>query len=170
MSKQWNADHPTQKVKLVFDGGSDGALQKTVAGFTAGNYPDMAYQFGSSAAQLVRQPKLVDLTKTVKAPGFDWDDFYPSEQQAATVDGKVVGVPALVDNLAVVYNKKLFAQAHVAPPNADLDLGRLPRSRRQAHRPGHQELRVGLRQRRQRGHRLALPRPAVAGRRRAAQQ
>ena len=29
----------------------------------------------------------------------------------ATVNGKVVGVPALVDNLALVYNKKLFAQA-----------------------------------------------------------
>jgi multiple sugar transport system substrate-binding protein len=93
-------------------------LQKTVAGFTAGNYPDMAYQFGSSAAQLVRQPKLVDLTKVVKKPDFGWDDFYPSEQQAATVGNKVVGVPALVDNLAVVYNKKMFQAAGVPVPTA----------------------------------------------------
>ncbi len=118
LSKKWNAENPKQKVKLVFDGGSDGVLQKTVAGFTAGNYPDMAYQFGSSAAQLVRQPKLVDLTKTVKDPSFNWDDFYPSEQEAATVDGKVVGVPALVDNLAVVYNKKVFQDAGVPLPTA----------------------------------------------------
>jgi multiple sugar transport system substrate-binding protein len=34
----------------------------------------------------------------------------------ATVNGKVIGIPALVDNLAVVYNKKLFAQAHLQPP------------------------------------------------------
>ena len=97
--KEWNADHPDEKVKLVYNGGNDNTLQKTVAGFTAGNYPDVGYQFGSSDAQLARQPKLVDLTETVKKPDFKWDDFYPSEREAATVDGKVVGVPALVDNL-----------------------------------------------------------------------
>jgi multiple sugar transport system substrate-binding protein len=114
----WNSQHPTEKVTLQFNGGNDSALQKTVAGFTAGNYPDIAYEYGSSATQLVRQPKLVDLTDKVKAKSFDWNDFYPSERTAATVDGKVVGVPALVDNLALVYNKKMFAAAHVAPPTA----------------------------------------------------
>jgi multiple sugar transport system substrate-binding protein len=114
----WNKEHPKQKVKLVFDGGSDGVLQKTVAGFTAGNYPDMAYQYGSSASQLVRQPKLVDLTKTVQKSSFDWADFYPSERKAATVGSKVVGVPALVDNLAVVYNKKMFQAAGIPAPTA----------------------------------------------------
>jgi multiple sugar transport system substrate-binding protein len=115
---QWNTLNPTMKVNLLFNGGNDSALQKTVAGFTAGNYPDAAYEFGSSAAQLARQPKLVDLTSTVSTPAMDWSDFYPSERQAATVNGKVVGVPALVDNLALVYNKKLFAAAGVTPPTA----------------------------------------------------
>src|SRR6478735_2559588 len=77
--KQWNADHPDEKVKLVYNSGNDNALQKTVAGFTAGNYPDVAYEFGSSAAQLAHQPKLIDLTDTVKKADFNWDDFYPSE-------------------------------------------------------------------------------------------
>jgi multiple sugar transport system substrate-binding protein len=119
LGEEWNKDHPDQKVKLVFDGGSDGALQKTVAGFTAGNYPDLVYQFGSSAAQLARQPKLVDLTDEVQDAAVDWEDFYPSEREAATVDGKVVGVPALVDNLALVYNKQLFEDAGVPLPTAD---------------------------------------------------
>ena len=52
LAQQWNDDHPDQQVDLVFDGGNDGALQKTVAAFTAGNFPDVAYEFGSSAAQL----------------------------------------------------------------------------------------------------------------------
>jgi multiple sugar transport system substrate-binding protein len=115
---QWNAAHPDTTVKLEFNGGNDGALQKTIAGFTAGNYPDVAYEYGSSAAELARQPKLVDLTDKVNTPAMDWDDFYPSERQAATVDGKVVGIPALVDNLALVYNKKLFQAAGVPLPNA----------------------------------------------------
>jgi multiple sugar transport system substrate-binding protein len=116
--KQWNSDHPKEKVRLVYNSGNDNALQKTIAGFTAGNYPDIAYEFGSSAAQLTRQPKLLDLSDTVKKPDFKWDDFYPSEQQAATVDGKVVGVPALVDNLSLVYNKAMFKAAGVALPTA----------------------------------------------------
>jgi multiple sugar transport system substrate-binding protein len=117
-AKQWNADHPSEKVKLLFNGGNDGALQKTVAGFTAGNYPDIGYQYGSSAAQLAKQPKLVDPASLVKDPAFNWNDFFPSEREASTVDGKVIGVPALVDNLSLVYNKKLFAAAGIAPPNA----------------------------------------------------
>jgi multiple sugar transport system substrate-binding protein len=116
---EWNTANPTQKINLVFNGGNDSALQKTVAGFTAGNYPDVAYEYGSSAAQLARQPKLADLTSTVNASAFGWSDFYPSERQAATVNGKVVGIPALVDNLSLVYNKKLFAAAGVSPPTAD---------------------------------------------------
>jgi multiple sugar transport system substrate-binding protein len=116
--KQWNSDHPKEKVRLVYNSGNDNALQKTVAGFTAGNYPDIAYEFGSSAAQLTRQPKLIDLSDVVKKPDFKWDDFYPSEQQAATVDGKVVGVPALVDNLSLVYNKAMFKAAGVPLPTA----------------------------------------------------
>jgi len=117
-AKVWNTDHPDEKVHLVYNGGNDSALQKTVAGFTAGNYPDVGYQYGSSAAQLQRQPKLVDLTSKVKNPDFKWNDFYPSERQAATVDGKVLGVPALVDNLSLVYNKALFKAAGVPEPTA----------------------------------------------------
>jgi multiple sugar transport system substrate-binding protein len=116
---EWNKLNPKTKVKLQFNGGNDNALQKTVAGFTAGNYPDVGYQFGSSAAQLAKQPKLVDLTDKVTAAGVNWDDFYDSERQASTVNGKVVGIPALVDNLSLVYNKKLFQQAGVAEPTND---------------------------------------------------
>src|SRR6476659_8024388 len=70
---QWNQEHPDTKVRLVFTGGNDSALQKTVAGFTAGNFPDVSYQYGSSAAQLAKQPKLVDLTDQVKGAGWDWE-------------------------------------------------------------------------------------------------
>ena len=116
----WNTAHPSGKVKLVFDGGNDGALQKTTAAFVAGNYPDVAYEYGSSTNNLAKQPKLLDLTSLVNGTqGFNWTDFFPGERLAATVGDKVVGVPALQDNLALVYNKKLFAQAGIAPPTND---------------------------------------------------
>ena len=119
LGAQWNTEHPTGKVNLVFDGGNDGVLQKTIAGFTGGKAPDVAYQYGSSVATLSRQPKLVDLTSRVNDPAFKWDDFFASERQAGSVNDKVVGIPALVDNLSLVYNEALFKKAGVAVPTAD---------------------------------------------------
>jgi multiple sugar transport system substrate-binding protein len=59
---------------------------------------------------------VVNLTPYVSQPSFGWNDFWRAERNVATVNGKVIGVPALVDNLALVYNKRLFAQAGLAPP------------------------------------------------------
>ena len=50
---------------------------------------------------------------------FGWNHFYPFERAVATVNGKVVGVPALVDNLALVYNKTLFKQAGLSYPTTN---------------------------------------------------
>ncbi len=61
-------------------------------------------------------PQVVNLTKVVQRPGVNWNDFWVGERDVATVKGKVIGIPALVDNLAVVYNKTLFAQAGLPPP------------------------------------------------------
>ena len=49
----------------------------------------------------------------------NWNDFWIGERDVATVNGKVIGIPALVDNLAVVYNKTLFAKAGLQPPGPD---------------------------------------------------
>ncbi len=112
----WNATHPKIQVKLLYNGGNDFALQKTLAGIAAGTYPDIAYEYGSSLAALQGRSQVVDLTSKVQDKSFDWNDFYSFERDAATSNGKVYGVPALVDNLALVYNKKLFDQAHVPYP------------------------------------------------------
>jgi multiple sugar transport system substrate-binding protein len=61
----------------------------------------------------------MDLTDRVQDPGFNWDDFSEGARAAATVDGQVYGVPALIDNLAIVYNKDLFEAAGVDEPTAD---------------------------------------------------
>ena len=46
----------------------------------------------------------------------------------------MVGVPALVDNLSLVYNKKLFAAGRRGPADQRLDVARLPRRRQEADR------------------------------------
>ncbi len=117
---KFNATDPGYTVKSVFAGNNDYALQKLLTALAAGKAPDIAYQYGSSLANLVASPKIVDMSPLIDAsPSFNYDDFYPAARLAGTVDGKVIGVPALIDNLSLVYNKKLFDAAGVAYPTKD---------------------------------------------------
>ncbi len=114
---KYNATDPAWKVNVVFSGNNDYGLQKLLTAMAAGKAPDMMYQYGSSLANLARSPKIVTVGDLIaKTPGFDWNDFFEAERLACTVNGQVKALPALVDNLALVYNKKLFDQAGVAYP------------------------------------------------------
>ena len=98
---------------------NDNTLQKLLTAVRGGTPPDISYLYGSWAPNIAKIPQVVNLTKVVSKPSVNWNDFWVGERAVATVGGKVVGIPALVDNLAVVYNKKLFAQAHLSPPSAN---------------------------------------------------
>ena len=116
---RFNATHPKIHVTVQNYGNSDYALQKVLTAIRGGSYPDIAYLYGSWAANIARSPTAVDLSSRIKEPGVNWNDFWPAERQAVQVGGKVIGMPALVDNLALVYNKKLFDQAGIPYPTAN---------------------------------------------------
>jgi multiple sugar transport system substrate-binding protein len=120
MVAEFNASHPKIHVTAQFYGNSDYALQKVLTSIAGGKPPDIAYLYGSWAANIAQSPKVLDLNSYIKDdPSFHWNDFWPSEREVATVDGRIVGVPALVDNLALVYNKKLFRAAGIPFPTAN---------------------------------------------------
>ena len=114
----YNAAHPNVHVTTTYVN-SDKALTKVQAALQGDEQPDIAYQYGTNMPAVASSAKAVDLTSRVQDADFNWDDFYPGERAAATVDGKVMGIPALVDNLAVVYNKDLFKQAGLSAPGPD---------------------------------------------------
>jgi multiple sugar transport system substrate-binding protein len=116
--KVWNAQHPGEKVTSLFVN-NDYSLPKLITAIKGGSQPDIAYVYGSWAPNVAQIPQVVNLTKVVQQPGVNWDDFWVGERDVATVKGKVIGIPALVDNLAVVYNKTLFAKAGLQPPAAN---------------------------------------------------
>src|SRR5881397_1711087 len=116
--EEFNTTHPNISVEII-NYNNDNALAKLTVALQAGEPPDITYQYGSSMPQLAAAPGIVDLTSRVEASGFDWNDFYPGEREAATVDGRVLGIPALVDNLAIVYNKDLFDKAGLSYPTPD---------------------------------------------------
>ncbi|GGX36790.1 ABC transporter substrate-binding protein [Streptomyces malachitofuscus] len=108
--------HP--KIRVNLGGGviADAMLQKVTAGLASGSAPDIAYIFGSDLASVARSPKLADLTRTTGSGPVPWKQYWPAARDAVTVDGKVRALPALVDSLAVVCNKKVFKAAGVDLP------------------------------------------------------
>ncbi|WP_222849729.1 ABC transporter substrate-binding protein [Trebonia kvetii] len=115
---EYEAQHPGQKVDTLFVNNDD-TLQKVLTAVKGGSPPDIAYLYGSWAPNVAQIPQVVNLTQVVQKSGVNWNDFYVGERDVASVNGKVIGIPALVDNLAVVYNKKLFAKAGLALPTAN---------------------------------------------------
>ncbi len=116
---EYNAMNTGIHVTLDYIGSNDHALEKLTVALQGGLQPDITYQYGTSMPQLATAPGIMDLTEKVQDPSFNWDDFAEGARAAATVDGKVLGLPALIDNLAITYNKDLFKQAGVDEPTAD---------------------------------------------------
>jgi multiple sugar transport system substrate-binding protein len=112
---EWNGANPDIQVEPFFVN-NDKALQKLTVALQGGEPPDITYQYGSSLPQLAAAPGLVDLTEWVQEPDVKWEDFIPGARSAATFEGKVLGLPALIDDLAIVYNKTLFDEAGLEYP------------------------------------------------------
>src|SRR5580700_7605098 len=115
---EWNASHPNSKITSLYVNNDD-SLPKLLTAGRGGSQPDIAYVYGSWAPNVAQIHQVVNLTKVVQQPGVDWNDFWVGERDVATVKGEVIGIPALVDNLAVVYNKTLFKAAGLQPPAAN---------------------------------------------------
>jgi multiple sugar transport system substrate-binding protein len=118
LANSFNASHPHIVVQANSGGVATGdLLAKVTTALAAGTAPDVAYIFGSYAANIAQSGKTVNLRNIIHTPGYNWNDFYPASQQIVSPGGKVIGFPALIDNLSVIYNKKLFAAAGVPVPS-----------------------------------------------------
>jgi multiple sugar transport system substrate-binding protein len=120
LATKFHTLHPNITV-VVQPGASstDELKQKIAAGFVADTYPDVSYVYGSWAGELAQSGKVLDATAWVKDPAVDWEGMPAASRATATVDGKVFAIPAIVGNLAVIYNKTLFDKAGLAYPSPD---------------------------------------------------
>lgn len=110
--------HPHIRVDMGGGVLADSMLQKITAALASGAYPDIAYVFGSDLANVARSPQVVDLTDTVGSADTPWKSYWAPAREAVSLNGRVRAAPALLDALAVVCNKKLFARAGVPLPRA----------------------------------------------------
>ena len=120
LAKEYTKAHPNVTITVSPGAATtDDLKQKVAAGFVSDTYPDISYAYGSWATDLGQSGHTLDLTAAVAKPEVAWSEFPPAATATATVDSKVIGVPALVDNLGLIYNKTLFDAAGVAYPTND---------------------------------------------------
>jgi multiple sugar transport system substrate-binding protein len=117
LAKDYQAQHPNVTIK-VSPGASttDELLTKLSAGFTSNTYPDISYAYGSWATELGHSGRTQNLNALVAEAATAWNEIPAAARATATVDGTVIGIPALVDNLGLIYNKKLFDAKGLAHP------------------------------------------------------
>lgn len=119
--EQFEDEHPNVTIKATPGSATtDDLLGQLSASFAGGTYPDISYAYGSWASELANSGRTLDLTDTI-ADDEDahWDEFSEAARATASPDGKTIGFPAVVDNLAVVYNKDLLAEAGLEEPSPD---------------------------------------------------
>ncbi|MEU7041994.1 ABC transporter substrate-binding protein [Streptomyces varsoviensis] len=116
LAAEFERTHPDIRVDLGGGVLTDAMLQKVTAALASGAYPDIAYIFGSDLASVARSPQVVDLTEMVGQWSTPWRNYHAPAREAVTIRGKVRAVPALLDSLAVICNKKVFADAGVDLP------------------------------------------------------
>ncbi|MEO7981767.1 MAG: ABC transporter substrate-binding protein [Sporichthyaceae bacterium] len=120
LAAEFHQAHPNVTVKASSGASTtDDLLQKLSATFASGTYPDISYAYGSWAGKLGKSGKTLDLADEVADPAVGWDELPPAARTTATPAGVVIGYPALVDNLALVYNTDLFDAAGLDYPSAD---------------------------------------------------
>lgn len=121
LAREFEKDHPNVTVNISPGASStDQLLQKLSAGFAGNQYPDVSYAFGSWAGQLEASGRTLDISSEVKKPDVKWNEFTAAARGTAQPSGKkVIGFPAVVDNIGLLYNKTVFDKAGVAYPTND---------------------------------------------------
>jgi len=108
----YNATHPT-KVKLtVLPNDSYQTKVATAAG--SHSLPDLVSSDVIYMPNYTTKNLFTDITDRVNALPFK-DTLAPSHIKLSTVDGKIYGVPHIVDGSAMIYNKDLFTKAGLDP-------------------------------------------------------
>ncbi|MCM2422790.1 ABC transporter substrate-binding protein [Streptomyces sp. RKAG293] len=120
LAAKFHALHPDVTIRMSRGAPTtDELLPRLTAAFGAGTYPDISYAYGSWASALRQSDKTLDLTREVADSRVRWEEFPEAARQTASPGSRVIGFPAVVDNIGLLWNKKLFAAAGIPFPTND---------------------------------------------------
>lgn len=115
--KDFHASHPNINVQIQLTP-SDSYWTKLQTAVTAGTAPDVFWMNSYNQKYYATNGALMDLDNDIKSSHVNMNNYVDSIRAAYTVDGKVIGIPKDVNGFALCYNKTLFKQAGVQPPNS----------------------------------------------------
>ena len=84
-------------------------------GVAEGNLPDVVIIDNPDMRKYVELGIFEDITETVKAD-YDLAEFYPEVISSVQYDGRYYGVPFCCNNVGLVYNRDMFREAGIQPP------------------------------------------------------
>lgn len=122
LAEEFTKEHPNVTIEVSSGASStEELLQKLSAGFASGNYPNISYAFGSWASELESSGMMQNIASAIEDdPSLGWDEFPEAARNTVRPTGKaIIGFPALVDNISLIYNKTVFDAAGVAHPTEE---------------------------------------------------
>lgn len=108
----YNKSHKNQIKLTVIP--SNAYQTKVGAAAGSGGLPDLLAADVVYSPNYVKQGLYQDITSEVKGLPF-YDNLSHAHTEAASLDGKIYGVPLVVDSSLIMYNKDLFAKAGLDP-------------------------------------------------------
>ncbi|MCC6483395.1 MAG: sugar ABC transporter substrate-binding protein [Armatimonadetes bacterium] len=106
-------DNPRVKVNLDPDAGS----QKVLTQLAGGIYPDLFAIYDPASIQVfAKKGVLEDLRPLMKRYGIEESEFWPQLKPYMEHQGIICGLPDNCGPYVVFYNRRLFREAGVAPP------------------------------------------------------
>ena len=115
---EFEATHPNITVKLVNQTAYTDLFQKYTAGLSTGDLPDVAQFEETTVQQLVDSQSTVPIAACVKADKYPLKDFLPRATGYYTINGQLQGMPWVVSNPVVVFNKTAVVKAGIDPAKA----------------------------------------------------
>lgn len=112
--KTYETTHPNVTIAREAVSGTE-ILPKLLAEASTGTLPDLAVPDNPQIPNLAATGKFVNLDPYLKKWG-QWGDYLPGSKAVTTVKGAVYGIQIGTNDLAIYYNKKIFAEAGVTPP------------------------------------------------------
>ena len=120
---RFNKANPTSKITATFFQ-NDAYKQKIKTAIGAGQAPTMIWGWGGGGLKsYVEANQVEDLTSWFAQQSAVKDKIFPSSFGAATVNGKIYAMPIeTVQPIILYYNKKVFEQVGVQPPQSYGDI------------------------------------------------
>ena len=94
----------------------DNVEEKLLTGMAGGEIPDVVLWDRVNTAMYAQKNALLDLDDLIKKDDIDMGSFYEETVKEMQYQDKQYGIPLLVDNRSLFYNKTLLDEAGVEPP------------------------------------------------------